>query len=71
MKSDNDKAPTRSRPNVKRFDLTPMAFPVLGPSGALKKIPQRLLEAFRYFLLLEAEFDVKAAALCHISLNSS
>jgi hypothetical protein len=44
---------------------------VLALWGALKKIPQRLLEAFRYFLLLEVDFDVKAAARCHISLNSS
>ena len=39
--------------------------------GALKKIPQRLLEAFRYYLLQEADFDAAAAARCHISLNSS
>jgi hypothetical protein len=39
--------------------------------GALKKIPQRLLEAFRYYLLQEADFDVAAATGCHISLNSS
>jgi hypothetical protein len=39
--------------------------------GALKKIPQRLLDAFRYYLLPEADFDVQAAARCHISLNSS
>ncbi len=39
--------------------------------GALKKIPQRLLEAFRYYLLQDADFDVTAAARCHISLNSS
>ena len=44
---------------------------VLALWGALKKIPQRLLEALRYFLLLEVDFDVKAAARCHISLNSS
>lgn len=39
--------------------------------GALKKIPQRLLEAFRYYLLQEVDFDLTAAARCHISLNSS
>jgi len=39
--------------------------------GALKKIPQRLLEAFRYYLLPEAAFDAQAARRCHISLNSS
>jgi len=44
---------------------------VLALWGALKKIPQRLLEAFRYFLLPEAAFDGKAATSCHISLNSS
>jgi hypothetical protein len=44
---------------------------VLALWGALKKIPQRLLEAFRYFQLPAAEFDVGAAARCHISLNSS
>jgi hypothetical protein len=41
---------------------------VLSLWGALKKIPQRLLEAFRYYLLREADF---AAARCHIGLNSS
>ena len=44
---------------------------VLALWGALKKIPQRLLEAFRYYLLAEACFDVTAATRCHISLNSS
>lgn len=44
---------------------------VLALWGALKKIPQRLLEAFRYYLLPEADFDIAAAARCHISLNSS
>jgi hypothetical protein len=44
---------------------------VLALWGALKKIPQRLLEAFRYYLLPEADFDVQAAARCHIALNSS
>ena len=44
---------------------------VLALWGALKKIPQRLLEALRYFLLPEVDFDVKAAVRCHISLNSS
>jgi len=44
---------------------------VLALWGALKKIPQRLLEALRYFLLREDDFDVKAAARCHVSLNSS
>jgi hypothetical protein len=39
--------------------------------GALKKIPQRLLEALRYYLLPDADFDVQAARRCHISLNSS
>jgi len=44
---------------------------VLALWGALKKIPQRLLEALRYYLLLQADFDVRAASRCHISLNSS
>ena len=44
---------------------------VLALCGALKKIPQRLLEALRYYLLVEADFDVGAAARCHIGLNSS
>jgi hypothetical protein len=44
---------------------------VLALWGGLKKIPQRLLEAFRYYLLQEADFDVATAARCHISLNSS
>jgi hypothetical protein len=44
---------------------------VLALWGALKKIPQRLLEAFRYYLLNDADFDVTAAARCHLSLNSS
>ena len=44
---------------------------VLALWGALKKIPQRLLESLRYFLLAEAYFDLKAALRCHISLNSS
>ncbi len=39
--------------------------------GALKKIPQRLLEALRYYLLPEVGFDLQAAKRCHISLNSS
>ncbi len=39
--------------------------------GALKKIPQRLLEALRYYFLPEEAFDVQAAAHCHIGLNSS
>lgn len=39
--------------------------------GALKKIPQRLLEGLRYYLMAEADFDVQAASRCHISLNSS
>ncbi|MGH6649454.1 hypothetical protein [Aquabacterium sp.] len=39
--------------------------------GALKKIPQRLLEALRYFLLDPADFDPHAAAACHLALNSS
>jgi hypothetical protein len=39
--------------------------------GALKKIPQRLLEALRYYLLPEPDFDAQAAKACHISLNSS
>ena len=44
---------------------------VLALWGALKKIPQRLLEAFRYYLLPEADFDLAAAVRCHIALNSS
>jgi len=39
--------------------------------GALKKIPQRLLEGLRYYLLPEADFDPQAARRCHISLNTS
>jgi hypothetical protein len=39
--------------------------------GALKKIPQRLLESLRYYLLPEADFDPAAAKGCHISLNTS
>jgi len=39
--------------------------------GALKKIPQRLLEALRYYLLSETDSDLRAAARCHIALNSS
>jgi hypothetical protein len=39
--------------------------------GALKKIPQRLLEALRYYFLPEADFDTQAAKRCHVSLNSS
>lgn len=38
--------------------------------GALKKIPQRLLEAFRYYFLPEG-FEIQAAKACHISLNTS
>lgn len=44
---------------------------VLALWGAFKKIPQRLLEALRYYLLAEAEFDVSAATRCHIGLNTS
>ena len=44
---------------------------VLALWGALKKIPQRLLEAFRYYQLNETDFDVALAARCHIGLNSS
>ncbi|MEK7675657.1 MAG: hypothetical protein AAB676_07475 [Verrucomicrobiota bacterium] len=44
---------------------------VLALWGALKKIPQRLLEALRYYLLAETDFDVQAAARCHIGLDSS
>lgn len=44
---------------------------VLALWGALKKIPQRLLEALRYYLLAEVDFDLPAAQHCHISLNSS
>jgi len=44
---------------------------VLALWGALKKIPQRLLEALRYYLLAQTDFDVRAAARCHIGLNSS
>jgi len=44
---------------------------VLALWGALKKIPQRLLEALRYYLLNETDFDVALAARCHIGLNSS
>jgi len=44
---------------------------VLALWGALKKIPHRLLEALRYYLLAEADFDLRAAARCHVGLNSS
>ena len=44
---------------------------VLALWGALKKIPQRLLEAFRYYILSQADFDIATAARCHIGLNSS
>lgn len=44
---------------------------VLALWGALKKIPQRLLEALRYYLFPQADFDVVVAARCHIALNSS
>ena len=44
---------------------------VLALWGALKKIPQRLLEAFRYYLLPQTDFDIAPAARCHIGLNSS
>ena len=44
---------------------------VLALWGALKKIPQRLLEALRYYLLNEPDFDAALAARCHIGLNSS
>lgn len=39
--------------------------------GALKKIPQRLLEAFRYYYLLPEDSAAQAAKACHISLNTS
>ena len=44
---------------------------VLSLWGALKKIPQRLLEALRYYRLHEPDFDVALAARCHSGLNSS
>lgn len=44
---------------------------VLGLWGALKKIPQRLLEALRYYCFAEADFDVEIARSCHIALDSS
>lgn len=43
---------------------------VLALWGALKKIPQRLLEALRYYLLPE-DFVDQATRACHISLNTS
>ncbi len=36
-----------------------------------KKIPQRLLEALRYYVLRQVDFDLQTASRCHISLNSS
>ncbi len=36
-----------------------------------QKIPQRLLEALRYYLLPEAHLHAHAAGRCHISLNTS
>ena len=44
---------------------------VLALRGALQKIPQRLLEAFRSFLPAEVYFDLTAATRCRISRNSS
>jgi len=44
---------------------------ILALWGPLKNIPRRLLEALRYYLLAEADFDVQAATRCHIGLNSS
>jgi hypothetical protein len=44
---------------------------VLDLWGALKKIPQRLLEALRYFYYEAADFDVVLAKKCHMGLNSS
>ena len=44
---------------------------VLGLWGALKKIPQRLLEALRYYYFCETDFDVELARKCHIALDSS
>jgi hypothetical protein len=43
---------------------------VLALWGALKKIPQRLLEAFRYYFL-PAALAAQAAKACHISLDTS
>jgi hypothetical protein len=39
--------------------------------GSLKNLAQRLLEAFRYFALNAAAFDVATAARTHIGLDSS
>ncbi|MBU6399283.1 MAG: hypothetical protein KGS61_03110 [Verrucomicrobia bacterium] len=44
---------------------------VLALWGARKKIPQRLLEGLRYYLLPQVDFDVLTAARCHMGLNSS
>jgi hypothetical protein len=44
---------------------------VLALWGALKKIPQRLLEAFRYFKFADEDDDLEAARRCHLSLNTS
>jgi hypothetical protein len=44
---------------------------VLGLWGALKKIPQRLLEALRYYGFADADFEVERARGCHIALDSS
>jgi hypothetical protein len=44
---------------------------VLGLWGALKKIPQRLLEALRYYYFDKTDFDVELARGCHIGLDSS
>ncbi len=35
------------------------------------KIPQRLLEALRYDLMAQDDWDVRPAPGCHIALNSS
>jgi hypothetical protein len=43
----------------------------LGLWGALKKIPQRLWEALRYYFFADADFDGAMARGCHIALDSS
>jgi hypothetical protein len=44
---------------------------VLSLWGALKKIPQRLLGALRYYYFEAADFEVELARRCHMALDSS
>jgi hypothetical protein len=42
---------------------------VLGLWGTLKKIPQRLLDALRYYYFAETDFALETARSCHIALE--